>query len=257
MVRHTHYYSATVTRTNAGAIVETVWYQVDSVPTGRPTVTQIALAHVDWPEWLFVLALAPNGTVSAFGVGPRSEWRGDPGDVLRPVGASIDDAERITRHLQGEPQVIGPPVTLRMLRRIPWGDLERHARGELRRYMESVVLPASARVPAGDALRLVLDDWLEGLETLVGDLDKRPGSVGRPDIEYAALAALYVAEVDNGNRNATSAVADQLGYGLRSVGNWLREARRRELLTDPPPGRAGGSLTPKAKQLLEAKRGEH
>jgi hypothetical protein len=43
-----------------------------------------------------------------------------------------------------------------------------------------------------------------------------------------------------------------LGYAESTLEDSVKEARRRELLTKPITGRAGGELTDKAKQLLES-----
>jgi hypothetical protein len=46
-------------------------------------------------------------------------------------------------------------------------------------------------------------------------------------------------------------LAREHNYSEFQIRNWLHEARERGLLTAAPTGRAGGSLTDKAKDLLD------
>ena len=77
----------------------------------------------------------------------------------------------------------------------------------------------------------------------------RPGRRGRNDIFYARWAALYVDALAEGpNPLPRLAKAEHLNES--TIRGFLHEARRRKLLTDAPPGRAGGQLTRKAETLL-------
>jgi hypothetical protein len=89
---------------------------------------------------------------------------------------------------------------------------------------------------------------------------RKPGRHGRGDAFYAALAARYVALHRRGVREPVKALTRELAAeqpdefawapGVESVRQLLNEARKRGFLTPPPPGRAGGELTPKAYQVL-------
>ena len=87
---------------------------------------------------------------------------------------------------------------------------------------------------------------------------RRPGSAGREDRFYAVVASLYVDALEHGSRRPVVDVAERLSkgrggsYAPEYVRDVLHEARRRELLTRPPKGRAGGELTDKARTALDA-----
>jgi hypothetical protein len=76
----------------------------------------------------------------------------------------------------------------------------------------------------------------------------RPGRNGRDDLWYAQLAAAYVANL--GSKTPVRDLAQRLHISESQLRNLLYETRRRALLTSAPRGRAGGALTPKAKELL-------
>jgi hypothetical protein len=83
------------------------------------------------------------------------------------------------------------------------------------------------------------------------NLAKRPGRAGRGDVHYARVATQYVGVLDQ--PKPLIALAKQLRLKPSQVRSMLYEARRRGLLTDPPvKGRAGGELTKKAHDILEA-----
>jgi hypothetical protein len=73
----------------------------------------------------------------------------------------------------------------------------------------------------------------------------------RDSTDYARLAAAYVAELNRGTRTPHVALAKRFYLSAARVRDLVLEARNRGLLTRPPPGRAGGSLTAKAKRMLE------
>jgi hypothetical protein len=79
----------------------------------------------------------------------------------------------------------------------------------------------------------------------------RPGRVGRPDVFYASLAAQYV-ELLKASATPTKALAELHSYSESSMRDYLHQARERGLLTKAPPGRSGGELTDKAKEILNA-----
>lgn len=80
-------------------------------------------------------------------------------------------------------------------------------------------------------------------------IDRRPGRRGRQHIFYAEVAAAYVKELAE-SATPTKTLAAKLHVSASQLRNMLGEARRRELLTDSPKGRAGGALTPKARDIL-------
>lgn len=99
-------------------------------------------------------------------------------------------------------------------------------------------------------LRLPEAEELFGVSFDVDDLARRPGSAGRDDYQYAALAADYVSRL--GRVSApVQAVADARNMSRSRVQNVLNEARNRGLLTRPGGRRAGGDLTAKARKVLD------
>ncbi len=91
---------------------------------------------------------------------------------------------------------------------------------------------------------------------------RRPGRAGRPDSFYLVWAVAYVKRLATGSRRPVKDLAehppkDIRGYvsdgnvtSVATVRDVIHQARVRDLLTDSPPGRPGGELTPKAKQML-------
>jgi hypothetical protein len=71
----------------------------------------------------------------------------------------------------------------------------------------------------------------------------------RDDPEYVALAARYAALARTG-QPAVAELARQLGKSSVHIRDALREARRRNLLTEAANGRASGQLTPHGRQVL-------
>jgi hypothetical protein len=91
----------------------------------------------------------------------------------------------------------------------------------------------------------------------VGITRSRPGRRGTPDLAYAVWAQRYVAALEDQStsRAPVKFLVDQEKAGGRFVTDkqvraYLNKARARKLLTAAPPGRPGGTLTPKAKKLL-------
>jgi hypothetical protein len=66
----------------------------------------------------------------------------------------------------------------------------------------------------------------------------------KTNFNFAAIAAAYAGEVQAGNRKATQAIANLLETSTAVAAQWVKEARKRRLLTMGEPGRASGSLTP-------------
>jgi hypothetical protein len=83
---------------------------------------------------------------------------------------------------------------------------------------------------------------------------RRTGRRGRDSRFYAHWAALYVDRAAT-TETPVAALSDEMHISVETIRGYLGQARRRKLLTDPPPGRAGGSLTPKARQILTTNEG--
>jgi hypothetical protein len=81
-------------------------------------------------------------------------------------------------------------------------------------------------------------------------LAMRPGRRGRDDLDYARVAAQYVALLHS--QTPLKQLAEELRFNAKQVRNLLRKARDRGLLTEAPTGKAGGTLTPYALELLRA-----
>jgi hypothetical protein len=76
------------------------------------------------------------------------------------------------------------------------------------------------------------------------------GRRGRSDRFYVEVCVAYIDAVQAGEPAPVQAAADRLGFKHAHVRDALHRARRRGLLTPPPPGRAGGQLTDKARAVL-------
>lgn len=66
----------------------------------------------------------------------------------------------------------------------------------------------------------------------------------KTNFDFASIAAAYAGEVQAGNRKATQAIATLLDTSAAVAAQWVKEARKRRLLTAGAPGRASGALTP-------------
>lgn len=85
-----------------------------------------------------------------------------------------------------------------------------------------------------------------------GKLGKPAGRAPRSDDYYATVAMAYVDAVRAGSRSPVADAAQALGgFDRTYVRDLLSEARRRELLSRPPKGRAGGELTDKGREALK------
>jgi len=78
----------------------------------------------------------------------------------------------------------------------------------------------------------------------------RPGSAGRPDRQYAEWAFRYAKKLAEGSRSPIKDLAAEHGRSAGQVRDLIHDARVRGLLSKERQGRAAGSLTPKAIQLL-------
>ena len=89
------------------------------------------------------------------------------------------------------------------------------------------------------------------IEIDAGSWEGRPGPDGHPDEMYAQLALVYLVRVLAGSRHPVQDVAESMRCSPATANTRVAEARRRQLLTPPTTGRAGGALTPRAKALLQ------
>jgi hypothetical protein len=87
---------------------------------------------------------------------------------------------------------------------------------------------------------------------------RRPGRRGADPLEYAVIAASYVAALGTHPTDPARALVNQAGEcgehkTLTDVRNAVRRARALGMLTEPPVrGRAGGELTARATDLLRS-----
>jgi hypothetical protein len=116
--------------------------------------------------------------------------------------------------------------------------------------------------PAGSRIR----PGLRGLERAFpfmvgGEAPKRRARADRPaprrgrrpltDDALLRVAVAYVAALDSGSNQPVQDAAGRLGKSPERIRDHVHKARRRDLLTFPLHGRAGGQLTQKAKALLK------
>lgn len=118
-------------------------------------------------------------------------------------------------------------LTTRILRGITSGDLERWARSQI---ITSQLTSKSAAAPGGDR--------------------KHRERHGGGDRRLAQIAARYVELIDQTDK-PNQTLADEFTISKVTVSSYLYRARERGLLTSPGQGRAGGTLTPRARALLE------
>lgn len=153
--------------------------------------------------------------------------------ILRPDGRPFDvvsvSVDPTTRDLAADATEAPPPaVTSRLLRDLPLGAIADDLRNRLR---------AEGFDDVADYFRMA-------------SVERRPGRRRQPDEFYAQVAAAYIRALEAGSRSPARDIAEAESYSVSQVNNWIHEARRRELLTSAPPGRAGGELTVRARELL-------
>ncbi len=167
---------------------------------------------------------------SRFGYAVPVELRviqGQISDVGRPLGTTQ----------QGAPDT---PITSRLLRDVT-----------VKAHMD-----IAREVLAGESGERIETSKLWGF--VRGGEDPPPSSGPKPksDTHYAKLAARYVQLVNLGSTSPLvdlkrESDADGVPYSRDFFRDEIAEARRRGLLTKPPPGRAGGELTELARQLVK------
>lgn len=155
------------------------------------------------------------------------ELEGHPGWRILPEVVTTE-AGLLLKSLRVEPANGMPAagITTRMLRQIRTGDLY-------------AALRAASR-QAGAYVGVTPD-------VSVGT---RVGRRGRGDRYYAVWAAEYVEALTRSVRPVDD-LAQRHNLSASQIRNLMHSCRRRGLLTASPPGRAGGELTSRARDLLE------
>ena len=98
-----------------------------------------------------------------------------------------------------------------------------------------------------------------GFTEAILDAPHRPGRRGRDEAFYASIAVRYAVLVATGTRTPIQDLAKELvgqgeWFSPESVRQLVTKARARGLLTEAPPGRAGGVATERAWELVKTER---
>ena len=159
---------------------------------------------------------------------------------------------------------VGVQLTRRLLREIPYGELERAARKLATKQAAIQVAASGATVTLYDDHgnergRVALDDneeqgdiWRQRLADLDSQPETRSGRGGRPPLHSDAAYALMAYRYTSARQNPIEAVASEFHVSLGQARNLISTARKKGMLSAALPGRAGGQLTPLAAELLEA-----
>lgn len=134
----------------------------------------------------------------------------------------------------------GPQLGARLLRDFPYGAIDAAARSRMAEWWREYdkQRPKSSTPISRKSLDAV-------------DM-RRPGRRGRPDREYAEIANEYVQLTgDPTVKKPVEELAERRFISDSQLRNLLYEARRRDLLTKAPDGKAGGTLTTRARSLLD------
>lgn len=200
-------------------------------PPDRQPAAKVTVAHDDLPGWAITMLIARDGMVESVEIQPLRNVEHGPEEALRLGVAAVE---------------VGP-VTARLLHRIALGECTAAA---TRAVSEMGLMFTQLRSLTGEP------DWVRFAAISEG-LASRPGRRGRDERDYAEIAALYVDLLAAGDQTPVDTLAAKTYLSPSQLRNLLYEARRRGLLTKAAPGRAGGTLTDKARQLLEAPDGQH
>jgi hypothetical protein len=169
---------------------------------------------------------------------------------------------------------------------VPIGDSGWHAAGTFIDHGGRLVLAALVVLPGSDRSGRRAGEWEPAYDpltkTLLGELPLaelaalanqtyayrrgaetnlrlRPGlrsatvhpGKATPDRDYLRYAVRFAELIANGERHYREQMAQEFELTPEQVRERIRECRKRELLTPATSGRATGTLTPKAQQLLE------
>jgi hypothetical protein len=128
-------------------------------------------------------------------------------------------------------------------------------RGITSKHLQAIKLDVIRQTIADDTDGEEMDDpeWTSRLKHITESM--RTGRHNRrDDLFYAEVAAVYVDITRDTKRGIYQIMADRLPLAASSLSDVVKEARKRQLLTRPIAGRSGGTLTPKAIELLEGNR---
>jgi hypothetical protein len=180
----------------------------------------------------------------------------DGSPVIAELRVLPSPSDRWVKGLASNPPETPPGgLTTRALRGMTLGDLLRFVSEELAATVEfeSEKNPDAPVFHPAESRRFNWQDFDPG--TL--DAPRAPGRKGHPDSFYAAVAAAYLQALRAGSTAPVEDTAQSLNEDWRTAykppyfRDLLAEARRRELLTRPPAGRAGGELTDKGHAALK------
>ncbi len=204
-----------------------------------------------WDSYIRLVAQGGHPVVAELRVLPAPR----PGaDDYRTIVEDVFDGDNDLYELDDFLPINEPPeggLSARALRQVRLGEAVTRAYEQLGRWFESGRPP----VFEGDAPSAPLLS-LAGFRREALAAPRRPGRRGRDDNFYAVIASFYVEAVARRSaqpvKDAATTLSEAWGatYTDTYVRDLLNEARRRELLTRPPRGRAGGELTEKARKLL-------
>lgn len=93
-------------------------------------------------------------------------------------------------------------------------------------------------------------EWTERLKRISESMSTGRAN-RRDDLFYAQVAAVYVEVTSHTRRGIYESMSLRLPLAASTLADVVKEARKRELLTRPINGRSGGTLTDKARDLLE------
>lgn len=199
-------------------------------------------------------AVHVHPTRDAVAIGPLDEELTSDHEDLADEDLVVVDRSQTTFELAKEAASETPvPVTTRVLRELPLGQLAEDLRQRVYRRLKAAYkaeMPVAGRDDSEVQRKRKQSEWVSYLE---GEWT-RPGRQGHPDVFYAGVASEYVQRLAMGRRSPVRDIAKARQYSTSMVNNWVHTARKRGLLTASPPGRAGGDLTDRARQLLA---GEH
>jgi hypothetical protein len=144
-----------------------------------------------------------------------------------------EKVEEHSFHLLRDPDASGELTADKVWKRLRLGQLRRTVRDDLR--------------SRPDVVLFLPEEWND--QTLQSF--PRPGGAGRSDIEYLLWADRYVKAIETNPTSPIKQMAAESGvYSESAIRAYVNKARVRGLLTTAPPGRAGGELTDKARDLL-------
>jgi transposase-like protein len=194
-------------------------------------MASVLLQHDDFPGLRFLARIGENGRVVGWSV---ADWR-----FLRHPAHKEPPA---SDPAWGPLAAIGATV----MRTIPFGELEREARICVSGLALYHLFPELSE-PDEHFSKADFDRLGQLGDTVLAGSPRQGGRQAHDDLFYAQVAKAYV---DLKSSTPVADLAREQGYSRNTVANWLTEARGRKLLTETDPGRAGGVLTAKAKQLL-------